>query len=129
MNGQIVDVEFEHGLIDICKIISVRSNMYSVKPLVYDSDLFLYKFSHYIYDVPIESVSGFYDTTELDETGRYVKENDGIHYKSLDESDPEFEYDTGDESGSRSGSGSGSGSESYEGSEISLYDENPYEYE
>tara|TARA_B110000444_G_scaffold204155_1_gene196877 strand:- start:264 stop:635 length:372 start_codon:yes stop_codon:yes gene_type:complete len=123
MNGQIVDVEFEHGLIDICKIISAQSNIYSVKPLVYDSDLFLYKFSHYIYDVPIESVSGFYDTTELSETGRYVKENDGIHYKSLDESDPEFEYDTGDESGSESES------ESYEGSEISLYDENQYEYE
>ena len=123
MNGQIVDVEFEHGLIDICKIISAQSNIYSVKPLVYDSDLFLYKFSHYIYDVPIESVSGFYDTTELSETGRYVKENDGIHYKSFDESDPEFEYDTGDESGSESES------ESYEGSEISLYDENQYEYE
>ena len=117
MNGQIVDVEFEHGLIDICKIISAQSNIYSVKPLVYDSDLFLYKFSHYIYDVPID------DTTELSETGRYVKENDGIHYKSLDESDPEFEYDTGDESGSESES------ESYEGSEISLYDENQYEYE
>jgi|TARA_B110000503_G_scaffold79046_1_gene121437 hypothetical protein len=121
MEGQIVDVEYECGLIDICKIISVDSNIYSVKPLVYDPDLFLYKFSHYTHQVPIESVSGFYDTTELGETGRYVKENDSIYYRSLDESDPEFEYDTDDVDESES--------ESYEGSEISLYDDNRYEYE
>lgn len=123
MNGQIVDVEYEDGLIDLCKIISTQDETYTVKPLVYDADIFLYKFSHYTYQVPIDSISGFYDTTDLAETGRFVKEGDTIHYRSLDDSDPEYEYDTDDQDESDSDS------ESYEDSEISLHESNEYEYE
>jgi hypothetical protein len=46
MNGQIVDVEYEEGLVDLCKIISTQDETYTVKPLVYDAEIFLYKFSH-----------------------------------------------------------------------------------
>jgi hypothetical protein len=123
MNGQIVDVEYEEGLVDLCKIISTQDETYTVKPLVYDAEIFLYKFSHYTHQVPIDSISGFYDTTDLTETGRFAKEGDTIYYRSLDDSDPEYEYDTDDQDESDSDS------ESYEDSEISLHESNEYEYE
>jgi len=123
MDGQIVDVEYEEGLVDICKIVSTQIETYTVKQLVYDSDIFLYKFSHYTHQVPIDSISGFYDTTELAETGRFVREGETIHYRSLDDSDPEYENDTDDQYDSDSDS------ESYEDSEISLHESNEYQYE
>ncbi len=121
MNGQIVDVEYEEGLVDLYKIISTQDETYTVKPLVYDAEIFLYKFSHYTHQVPIDSISGFYDTTDLTETGRFVKEGDTIYNRSLDDSDPVYEYDTDDQDDSDS--------ESYEDSEISLHESNEYEYE
>jgi hypothetical protein len=58
-------------------------------------------------------VSGFYDTTDIEDTGQYIKV-DSVHYRSVEESDPEYELES---------------SESDTCSEISLYDENEYEYE
>ncbi len=115
MEGQIVDVEYEDGESDLCKIVTQHTDYYTVKPLVYDPDIYMYKFSHYTHQVPIESISGFYDTTVLEDTGQYIKV-DGVHYRSTDDSDPEYEYDTGS-------------SDTDSGSEISLYDEQDYEYE
>lgn len=115
MEDQIIDIEYEDGTVDLCKIISQHEDCYIVKSLVYDPDIYMYKFSHYTHQVPLESVSGFYDTTNLENTGQYIKV-DSVHYKSTDDSDPEYEYDTGT-----------SGSDS--GSEISLYDEQDYEHE
>ena len=115
MEEQIVDVEYDDDVVDVCKIISQHADYYTVKPLVYDPDIYLYKFSHYTHHVPIDSISGFYDTTILEDTGRYIKV-DSVHYKSTDDSDPEYEYDTGS-------------SDTDSGSEISLYDEHEYEYE
>jgi hypothetical protein len=113
MEGQIVDVEYEDQQVDMCKIISQHTDHYTVKPLVYDPDKYLYKFSHYTFQVPIESVSGFYDTTDIEDTGQYIK-IDGVHYRSVNDSDPEYEMDSDD---------------SDTESDISLYDENDYEYE
>jgi len=113
MEGQIVDVEYEDQQVDMCKIIAQHTDHYTVKPLVYDPDKYLYKFSHYTFQVPVESVSGFYDTTDIEDTGQYIKV-DSVHYKSVEESDPEYELES---------------SESDTCSEISLYDENEYEYE
>jgi len=113
MEGQIVDVEYEDQQVDMCKIIAQHTDHYTVKPLVYDPDKYLYKFSHYTFQVPVESVSGFYDTTDIEDTGQYIKV-DSVHYRSVEESDPEYELES---------------SESDTCSEISLYDENEYEYE
>ena len=117
MEGQIVDIEYEDEFTEICKIISKRENDYIVKALVYDSDTFLYQFSHYTHIVPVESVSGFYDTTELEDTGNYKKIAYN-RYKCLDESDPEYEFETGDDETTDESD-----------SDISLYDEQEYEYE
>jgi hypothetical protein len=108
-----VDVEYEDQQVDMCKIIAQHTDHYTVKPLVYDPDKYLYKFSHYTFQVPVESVSGFYDTTDIEDTGQYIKV-DSVHYRSVEESDPEYELES---------------SESDTCSEISLYDENEYEYE
>jgi len=113
MEGQIVDVEYDDQQVDMCKIISQHTDHYTVKPLVYDPDKYLYKFSHYTFQVPIESVSGFYDTTDIEDTGQYIK-IDGVYYRSVNDSDPEYEMDSDD---------------SDTESDISLYDENDYEYE
>ena len=113
MEGQIVDVEYDDQQVDMCKIISQHTDHYTVKPLVYDPDKYMYKFSHYTFQVPIESVSGFYDTTDIEDTGQYIK-IDGVHYRSVNDSDPEYEMDSDD---------------SDTESDISLYDENDYEYE
>ena len=113
MEGQIVDVEYDDEQVDMCKIISQHTDHYTVKPLVYDPDKYLYKFSHYTFQVPIESVSGFYDTTDIEDTGQYIK-IDGVYYRSVNDSDPEYEMDSDD---------------SDTESDISLYDENDYEYE
>jgi len=58
---------------------------------------------------------------KLAETGHFVKEGETIHYRSLDDSDPEYENDTDDQYDSDS--------ESYEDSEISLHESNEYQYE
>ena len=113
MEGQIVDVEYDDQQVDMCKIISQHTDHYTVKSLVYDPDKYLYKFSHYTFQVPIESVSGFYDTTDIEDTGQYIK-IDGVYYRSVNDSDPEYEMDSDD---------------SDTESDISLYDENDYEYE
>ena len=55
MEGQIVDVEYDDEQVDMCKIISQHTDHYTVKPLVYDPDKYLYKLSHYTFQVPIES--------------------------------------------------------------------------
>ncbi len=115
MEGQIVDVEYDDQQVDMCKIIAQHTDHYTVKPLVYDPDKYLYKFSHYTFQVPIESISGFYDTMDIEDTGQYVKV-DGVHYRSVEDSDPEYELESGD-------------SDSDTCSEISLYDENDYEFE
>ena len=60
--------------------------------------------------VPKESIAGFYDTIELEDTGLFRKLTNDV-YESLDESDPEFEYDDDDDASS---------SDDYE-SDISLY--------
>ena len=113
MEGQIVDVEYDDQQVDMCKIISQHTDHYTVKSLVYYPDKYLYKFSHYTFQVPIESVSGFYDTTDIEDTGQYIKIY-GVYYRSVNDSDPEYEMDSDD---------------SDTESDISLYDENDYEYE
>jgi hypothetical protein len=70
-----------------------------------------YKFDDEYIAVPKESIAGFYDTIDLEDTGLFRKLTNDV-YESLDESDPEFEYDDD----------ASSSSDDYE-SDISLYDD------
>ena len=94
MIGQIVDVEFEEGFTSIAKIIEDTGTEYHVVVL---ENAFggIYKFSDSPEVIPKEAISGFYDTTNLEETGLFT-DLDGTYYESCDQSD--YECETDDES-------------------------------
>jgi hypothetical protein len=94
MIGQLVDVEFEDGITNLAKIIDDTGYEYRVVVLknVYAR---IYKFSDSPEVIPKEAVAGFYDTTNLEDTGLFT-DLDGTYYEACDQSD--YEYDTDDES-------------------------------
>lgn len=101
MERQIVDVEYQDGTCEIAQIVSDLGNGYSVRVLDYDRRCGLYYFSDETLLIPKDSISGFYDTTSLIETGLY-REYDDTYYELVDESDPDVVYDSSDESESDS---------------------------
>ena len=92
MIGHIIDIEYDDGTVNIAKIIDDIDNEYVVKELVSDAGMF--RFSRFSRTVPKESVSGFYDTTDLTETGLFAEIENG-YYETLDS---EYEYETDSES-------------------------------
>ena len=90
MEYQIVDVEYDDGITDVARIIRDELDFYVISPLEYSGNFC--KFDEEYIAVPKESISGFYDTTDLEDTGLFRKLSNGV-YESLDESDPDFEYD------------------------------------
>lgn len=100
MENQIVDIEFEDGMSEIAQIVKDTADGYEVRLLEYDRGG-RYIFGDAEYIVPKESVSGFYDTTDLEDTGLYEKVND-TQYELVDQSDPEVYIDTEDEEESES---------------------------
>ena len=102
----IIDVQCEDETVQIARIIEDSGDSYSVQ--------FLEKNRHNMYDysnsteiINKESVSGFYDTDDLEKTHLYVKTPNG--YELIDDSEDE-DYCTD--------------SESERESEVSLGDEN-----
>lgn len=89
----LIDVECEDDTTQIAKIIQENTDTYVVS--------FLEKNSHHFYDfsgdteiINKESVSGFYDVEELEDTGLYVKVPLG--YELIDDSD-DLDYECSDE--------------------------------
>ena len=82
----IVDITCEDDTIQIAKIIHEHGDMYAInfleqkKPGVYD-------FSKDTELVPKDSVSGFYDVSNLEDTGLYYKSGNG--YELFDDSEDE----------------------------------------
>ena len=95
MENQIVDVTFEDNLVSICQIIRETDDDYVVSELVYKS-YGTYAFSNDYQTIPKNSVSGFYDTTSLEDTGLYSKIKDGL-YEEVDSSDEDYEESSEDE--------------------------------
>ena len=96
MEGQIVDIEYEGGFVEIAKILEDTPEHFVVSHLVETSDC-MYRFSRMSYPVPKESVAGFYDTRELEDTGLYRK-IDNVYYEAVTSTDSDFEYWSEDES-------------------------------
>ena len=69
--------------------------------------------SSFCIEVPKECICVFYDTTCLEDTGKYNKVGENI-YEALDESDYDYDFDTDEE---------GSDSSDDSGSEVSLDDD------
>jgi len=101
METQIIDVDFEDGFKSIAKIVKDGQSEYEVVLLEYYGD------GEWDFDTeePIlitkDSVSGFYDTTDLENTGLYEKLKNGM-YVEVDESDFEYELASSEEDESES---------------------------
>lgn len=102
MEGQIVDVEYEDGDVDICRIIEDHITECVVEALEYDLSRNMYTFCGMTTIIPKESISGFYDVTELEDTGLYRLTDDGCYYERLDDSDSDYDFSSGDEVSSES---------------------------
>lgn len=92
MIGEIVDIEYEDGAVNIGKIVSDEGSEYAVVGLCLSMGLF--KFSKVAHKVPKESIAGFYDTKNLEDTGLFTKV-DETYYDAVDTSDEDFEYESG----------------------------------
>ncbi len=92
MENQIIDIEFEDGMICIGKIIKDMDTEFQVAVLEHVGDG-LWDFDQELECIPKDSVSGFYDTKDLEQTGLY---------EMIDLSDTEYVLpsDTDDDSGS-----------------------------
>ncbi len=82
----IVDVQCEDDTIQIARIERQEHDMYIISFLE-EGKNGLYNFSPELEAVPIESISGYYDVDELEETNLYMKVNGG--YALLDDSEDE----------------------------------------
>ena len=101
METQIIDVDFDDGFKSIAKIVKDGQSEYEVALLEYYGD------GEWDFDTeePIlitkDSVSGFYDTTDLENTGLYEKLKNGM-YVEVDESDFEYELASSEDDESES---------------------------
>ena len=101
METQIIDVDFDDGFKSIAKIVKDSYSEYEVALLEYYGD------GEWDFDTeePIlitkDSVSGFYDTTDLESTGLYEKLKNGM-YTEVDESDFEYELASSEDDESES---------------------------
>lgn len=82
----IVDVQFEDGDVSIAKILSENENEFEVKFLLRDAKKDLYYFDTQSEMIPKDSVSGFYDVDNLEDTELYTQVDDK-YYETGDDSD------------------------------------------
>jgi len=88
MEKQIIDIEFGDGIVCIGQIRKDFGHDLQVAILEHIGDG-LWDFDEELECVPRESVSGFYDTTDLEKTGLYERTKTGL-YEEVDASDTEY---------------------------------------
>ena len=101
MENQIIDVEYEDGIVSIAKIIKDRDSEYDIALMRYYGDDEWNFDMEDLETIPKDSVSGFYDTTKLENTGLYEKLINGM-YVEVDESDFEYELASSEDDESES---------------------------
>src|SRR5210317_1372163 len=82
----IIDVQCEDETIQIARIVHETHDTYSVQFLEKNTRQ-MYDFSNTVEVIDKESVSGFYDTDDLEKTHLYVKTPNG--YELIDDSEDE----------------------------------------
>jgi hypothetical protein len=82
----IIDVQCEDETIQIARIVHETNDTYSVQFLEKNTRQ-MYDFSNTVEVIDKESVSGFYDTDDLEKTHLYVKTPNG--YELIDDSEDE----------------------------------------
>ena len=101
METQIIDVDFDDGFKSIAKIIKDGQSEYEVALLEYYGDGEWDFDTEETITIMKDSVSGFYDTTDLENTGLYEKLKNGM-YAEVDESDFEYELASSEDDESES---------------------------
>ena len=101
MERQIIDVDFDDGFKSIAKILRDDPNEYEVALLEYYGDGEWNFDTEETTTIMKDSVSGFYDTTDLENTGLYEKLKNGM-YVEVDESDFEYELTSSEDDESES---------------------------
>ena len=86
MFNMIVDVSCDDGSIQIARIVHEHAGMYAINFLELKK-MGIYDFSSETELISKESVSGFYDVDNLEDTDLYVKVNNG--YELIDDSEDE----------------------------------------
>jgi hypothetical protein len=94
----IVDVSCDDGTTQIARIVHEVDDTYSIQFLEKNKQ-HMYDFSNIVEVVHKETVSGFYDTDDLEKTNLYVKGPNG--YELIDDSEDE-DYCTDSEADSES---------------------------
>jgi hypothetical protein len=94
----IIDVQCEDETIQIARIVHETNDTYSVQFLEKNTRQ-MYDFSNTVEVIDKESVSGFYDTDDLEKTHLYVKTPNG--YELIDDSEDE-DYSASDSDASES---------------------------
>ena len=94
----IIDVSCEDETIQIARIVHETNDTYSVQFLEKNTRQ-MYDFSNTVEVIDKESVSGFYDTDDLEKTHLYVKTPNG--YELIDDSEDE-DYSASDSDASES---------------------------
>lgn len=100
MENQLIDVNFDDGVVSICKVIKDMGEHYIVNELVYMGDG-LYTFKSQEDTILKSSVNGFYDVDDIELTGMYVRVSDNV-YERVDESDEDYEVSSEDYSDTES---------------------------
>lgn len=93
----IIDVQIEDGTVCLAYIVAedAPNDTFSVRFLSHNKDLDIYNFDENVEIIPKESVVGFYDTGDLEDTGMYKMTEGG--YEMIEDSDYEPETESEDE--------------------------------
>jgi len=95
MRNQLVDIVLTDNIVSLARIVEDMGPTIQVQLLTKNHGG-IYIFNEEVEDVPKESVSGYYDTDDLEKTGLFVRTRFG--YEEISESDSD--YDPSDEEGS-----------------------------
>ena len=90
MKKQLVDIVLRDNIISLARILEDMGDTLIVQ-LLKKNKKDVYEFAEYPEEIPRESISGYYDTDDLEKTGLYIKTEYG--YEEVSESDADYDPD------------------------------------
>lgn len=88
MKNQLIDVVLQDNVISLARVLEDMGPTLMVQ-LLKKNKKDVYEFVEYPEEIPRESISGFYDTDDLEKTGLFIKTEYG--YEEVSESDSDYE--------------------------------------
>ena len=88
MKNQLIDVVLQDNVISLARVLEDMGPTLTVQ-LLKKNKKDIYEFTEYPEEIPRESISGFYDTDDLEKTGLFIKTEYG--YEEVSESDSDYE--------------------------------------